>query len=156
MIPLSIIEEYLSDQSDGMRGLITWFLNQVLLLEALQQAGADRRERTATRTSYRNGSPDRSLKTRYGDLILTKPQFREKPFETQVFGRYARVEKAPVNAIAESYLQGVSTRKVSAIISHLGIDQLSPSSVSRIAQDLDREMQEFLTRLINQSSPTIF
>jgi hypothetical protein len=48
-----------------------------------------------------------------------------------------------VNAIAESYLQGVSTRKVAAIIDHLGMDQLSPSSVSRIAQDLDRESTNF-------------
>ncbi|WP_369792249.1 transposase [Methanoculleus sp. MH98A] len=42
----------------------------------------------------------------YGETILQKPQFREFPFETQVFGRYTRVEKALVNAIVESYLQG--------------------------------------------------
>lgn len=156
MIPLSIIEDYLSDQSEGMRAVITWFLNLVMQLEALQQAGADRHERTPTRTAHRNGTRDRSLVTRCGNVVLSKPQFREKPFETQVFGRYARVEKALVNAIAESYLQGVSTRKVEAIISQLGIDQLSPSSVSRIAQDLDREVQEFLTRTIAQPFPYLF
>ena len=156
MIPLSVIEDYLADQNDGMRTVITWFLNLVMQLEALQQAGADRHERTETRTAHRNGTRDRSLRTRYGDITLTKPQFRERPFETTVFGRYARVEKALVNAIAESYLQGVSTRKVEAIISHLGIDQLSPSSVSRIAQDLDREVQEFLTRQIEQPFPYLF
>lgn len=156
MIPLSVIEDYLSDQSEGMRNLITWFLNLVMQLEALHQAGADRHERTETRTAHRNGTRDRSLRTRYGDVTLTKPQFRERPFETKVFGRYARVEKALVNAIAESYLQGVSTRKVEAIIGHLGIDQLSPSSVSRIAQDLDREVQEFLRRPIERPIPYLF
>ena len=156
MIPLSIIEDYLSDQSEGMRAVITWFLNLVMQLEALQQAGADRHERTPPRTAHRNGTRDRTLVTRYGDLVLAKPQFRERPFETQVFGRYARVEKALVNAVAESYLQGVSTRKVEAIISQLGIDQLSPSSVSRIAQDLDREVQEFFTRTIEQPFPYLF
>jgi transposase-like protein len=45
------------------------------------------------------------LKTRYGSATLKKPQFREFPFKTEVFGRYARVEKALVNAVVESYLQ---------------------------------------------------
>ena len=94
--------------------------------------------------------------TRFGDISLKKPQFREKPFETQIFGKYARVEKALVNAIAESYLQGVSTCKVQTIISHLGIDQLSPSSVSRIAQDLDEQVTAFLNRPIEQAVPYLF
>jgi len=139
-----------------MRSLITWFLNLVMQLEALQQAGAEAYERTDTRLCHRNGSKDRSLVTRFGDISLKKPQFREKPFETQVFGKYARVEKALVNAIAESYLQGVSTRKVQIIISHLGIDQLSPSSVSRIAQDLDEQVKAFLNRPIEQAFPYLF
>ena len=125
MDPLALIEDYLSDQENGMKTLITWFLNQVMLQEALQQAGADSYERTDARKAHRNGYKDRSLKTQYGETILGKPQFRELPFETQVFGRYARVEKALVNAIVESYLQGVSTRRVQEIVSHLGIDQLS-------------------------------
>jgi transposase-like protein len=156
MIPLSCIEDYLFGQSEGMRGVISWFLNLGKHPEALQQAGVDPLERTATRTAHRNGARDRSLVTRYGELTLSKPQLCEKPFETQVFGKYARVEKALVNAIAESYLQGVSTRKVEAIISHLGIDQLSPSSVSRIARDLDREVHESLTRPIERPSPCLF
>ena len=88
-----------------MRNLITAFFNQVMLVEALQQAGAIPYERTDTRKAHRNGYKDRSLKTRHGEITLQKPQFREFPFETQFFGRYARVEKALGNAIAESYLQ---------------------------------------------------
>ena len=103
---LAFIEDYLIDQEDGMKNLITGFLNQVMLAEALQQAGAAQYERTDARKAHRNGYKDRSLKTRYGETILRKPQFRELPFETQVFGRYARVEKALVNAIVESYLSG--------------------------------------------------
>ena len=139
-----------------MRSLITWFLNLVMQLEAVQQAGAEAYERTDARTCHRNGSKDRSLVTRFGEISLKKPQFREKPFETQVFGKYARVEKALVNAIAESYLQGVSTRKVQTIIAHLGIDQLSPSSVSRIARDLDDQVLAFLDRPIEQAFPYLF
>jgi transposase-like protein len=156
MIPLSFIEDYLSDKDEGMRILITWFLNKVMQIEAHQQVGANPYERTATRNCHRNGSRSRSLTTRYGDVTLTKPQFREKPFETQIFGRYARVEKALVNAIAESYLQGVSTRKVQEIVAHLGMEQLSPSSVSRIAHDLDDQVKAFLNRQIEQPIPYLY
>jgi len=81
-----------------------------MLQEALQQTGADAYERTDARKAHWNGYNDRTLKTRYGETVLRKPQFREFPLEMQVFGRYARVEKALVNAIVESCLQGVSTR----------------------------------------------
>jgi len=61
-------------------------------VEALQQARADPYERTDARKARRNGYKP-VLKTRYGETMLKKPQFRDLPFETQVFGRYARVEK---------------------------------------------------------------
>ncbi len=60
---------------------------------------------------------ERSLKTRVGELKLKKPQFREISFQTKVFDRYSRVERALINAIIESYLQGVSTRRVKDIVS---------------------------------------
>ena len=60
---------------------------------------------------------ERSLKTRVGELKLIKPQFREISFQTKVFDRYSRVERALINAIIESYLQGVSTRRVKDIVS---------------------------------------
>jgi len=106
MVSLPCIGDYLSDKDEGMRNRITWFLNEVMQTKANHQAGANPYERTAARNCHRNGTRSRSLTTRYGDVTLTKPQFRERPFETQVFTRYARVEKALVNAIAESYLQG--------------------------------------------------
>ena len=159
MIPLAFIEDYLSDDQAGMLSVITWFLNQVLRHEVGQQAGAEKYERSETRKAHRNGYKERSLKTRYGSTTLQKPQFREFPFETQVFGRYARVEKALVNAVVESYLQGVSTRRVQGIVQHLehlGIDQLSPASVSRVAKDLDDTVREFLQRPIEQAIPYLY
>lgn len=109
----------------------------MILLEALQQAGAESYERTDARKAHRNGYKDRSLKTRYGETALKKPQFRVLPFAMQVIGRYAKVEKALVNTIVESYLQGASTRKIQKIVAHLGIEYLSPASVSRRTKDLD-------------------
>ena len=71
----------------------------------------------------------------------------------QVFGRYARVEKAQVNAIVKSCHQGFSTRKIQEIVSPPGIDQVSSVPVSRIARDLDGQVQAFLLRPIEQAIP---
>ena len=105
MIPLELIEDYLIHQYEGIKRLLTWFLNLVMQNEALEQLGAERYQRTPTRKAHRNGYKGRSLKTRVGEITLQKPQFREFSFETKVFERYSRVEKALINAIIESYLQ---------------------------------------------------
>lgn len=156
MIPLELLEDYLIDQDDGLKKLLTWFLNLVMQLEAIQQADAEPYQRSDSRKAHRNGYKERSLKTRVGELRLKKPQFREIPFETKVFNRYSRVEKALINAVLESYLQGVSTRRIQDIVSRLGIESLSASSVSRISKELDEKVEEFLKRPIEHPIPYLF
>lgn len=156
MIPLELLEDYLIDQDDGLKKLLTWFLNLVMQLEAIQQADAEPYQRSDSRKAHRNGYKERSLKTRVGELRLKKPQFREIPFETKVFNRYSRVEKALINAVLESYLQGVSTRRIQDIVSRLGIESLSASSVSRISKELDEKVDEFLKRPIEHPIPYLF
>ena len=156
MTPNEFLEDYLIDQDAGLKKLLTWFLNLVMQLEALEQIDAEPYERVETRKAHRNGYKERSLKTRVGELKLKKPQFREMPFETKVFDRYSRVEKALINAIAESYIQGVSTRRVQEIVSQLGIENFSASSVSRIAKELDEKVDEFLKRPIEHPVEYLF
>jgi putative transposase len=156
MNPMNLIEDYLVDQEEGLKKLLTWFLNLVMQFEALEQIEAEPYERADSRKAHRNGYKDRSLKTRVGELKLRKPQFREVPFQTKVFDRYSRVEKALINAIVESYLQGVSTRRVQDIVSRLGIEDLSASSVSRIARELDEKVEEFLNRPIEHPISYLF
>jgi len=156
MIPNEFLEDYLYDQEDGLKKLLTWFLNLVMQFEAMEQIDAEPYQRVGSRKAYRNGYKERSLKTRVGELTLKKPQFREIPFQTKVFDRYSRVERALINAVIESYLQGVSTRRVQDIVSRLGIEELSASSVSRIAKELDEKVEEFLKRPIEHPVPYLF
>ena len=156
MVPIKFLEDYLIDQDDGLKKLLTWFLNLVMQLEAIQQADAEPYQRSDSRKAHRNGYKDRSLKTRVGELRLKKPQFREISFETKVFDRYSRVEKALINAVLESYLQGVSTRRIQDIVSRLGIESLSASSVSRISKELDEKVDEFLKRPIEHPIPYLY
>lgn len=149
-----IVLNYLTDNEKGMQQFIMW--NDVMTEEVAQQARLPRYARSSTGRAHRNWYRPRSLKTRYGDLVLQKPQLREIPFETKVFERYSRTEKALVNAIIESYLQGVSTRKVEAVIAHLGVSQISPAYVSKVARELDDRVKSFLEKPIDSHIPYIF
>ena len=100
MIPTELLQDYLIDQETGLKELLTWFLNRVMQLEALQQTGAAPYQRIDGRKAHRNGYKKRSLKTRVGEITLDKPQLRETSFETKVFDRYSRIEKALINAVA--------------------------------------------------------
>jgi putative transposase len=71
-----------------------------------------------------------------------------KPFE-----RYQRSEKALVGALAEMYVQGVSTRKVKEITEQLCGHQFSASTVSRINQGLDAELAKFANRTLGEKYP---
>ncbi|NQS73908.1 MAG: hypothetical protein HQP72_05910 [Methanoculleus sp.] len=85
-----LAQDYLSDPSGALQTLLATFLNMVMLCEAEIQAGAGYYERSEHRTATRNGYTERGLKTRFGDIQLLKPEFREKPFQTIVFERYSR------------------------------------------------------------------
>ena len=117
-----IISSFLQDSKDGKKKLLEWFLNNVMEEEARIQVSSLPYERSEERKGYRNGSRSRKLKTTEGELELKKPQIREFPFETKVFERYSRVEKAPDSVILESYIQGVSTRNVMNVVESLGVE----------------------------------
>jgi hypothetical protein len=79
------IQDYLSDKDEGLKALVTFFLNLVMQYEAEQQAGAGRYQRTETRNATRNGSKPRTFRTKLGELTLEKPEFRERSFDTVIF-----------------------------------------------------------------------
>lgn len=148
MDSLEPIINYLVDPNSGLKQLLTEFLNAVMQFEAYQQSGALPYERCPQRVAHRNGTRPRTLKTRVGEIELEKPQFREFPFESKVIERYSRVEQALLMTIAESYIQGVSTRRMEEIVKNFGLDRLSASEVSRICKILDEKVEEFLKRPI--------
>ena len=117
-----IISSFLQDSKDGKKKLLEWFLNNVMEEEARVHLSSMPYERIEERKGYRNGSRTRKLKTVDGALELKKPQIREFPFETRVFERYSRVERALDSVILESYIQGVSTRNVMNVVESLGVE----------------------------------
>jgi putative transposase len=105
------IKELLERDEDFMRAAMQALVQAALEAEMTGAVGAEKSERTAERLSYRSGYYGRTLVTRIGTLELRVPQDRAGRFSTELFERYQRSEKALVRALAEMYVQGVSTRK---------------------------------------------
>jgi len=146
-------KEQLAGQEDFIKSVVQAVLQQVLEQEMEEALQAGKYERTAERLGYRSGSYGRTLITRVGKLELRVPQDRQGRFRTEIFERYQRSEKALVGALAEMYIQGVSTRKVKAITEELCGHEFSASSISRINQNLDEELEKFAKRQLEEAYP---
>jgi len=142
----------LSDE-DGFRAMLQGALQAILEAEMTDAVGAEKSERTPDRLAYRSGYYDRKLITRVGVLELRVPQDRAGRFSTELFERYQRSEKALVSALAEMYVQGVSTRKVKAITEELCGHSFSASSISEATARLDASLKAFFERRLEEPFP---
>jgi transposase-like protein len=138
---------------DFLRGLVERVVQQVLEAEMTSFLGAETYQRTGERSGWRNGYKPRTLKTRVGGLELRVPKDRDGQFQTELFERYQRSEKAFVLALLQMYVEGVSTRKVSAITEALCGLEVSKSQVSALTAKLDAEVAEWRSRLLTEEYP---
>jgi len=141
----------LSGEEDGFRVLLQQVVQEVLEVEMTEALQAEKGERTASRLGHRSGYYDRKLVTRVGVLELRVPQDRAGRFSTELFERYQRSEKALVGALAEMYVQGVSTRKVKAITEELCGHGFSASTISEATVRLDGALKAFAERRLEEA-----
>jgi putative transposase len=144
------VKALLERDEDFLRSAVEALLQAVLEAEMSLAVGAEKGERTPARLGYRSGYYGRSLITRVGTLELRVPQDRQGRFSTQLFERYQRSEKALVGALAEMYVQGVSTRKVKAITEELCGHEFSASAISDINKTLDSSLKAFAERRLEE------
>src|SRR6202048_3040931 len=147
------VKALLREDEEFLRALVRTALQEVLEAEMTEALGAEKGERAAGRQGYRSGYYGRTLITRVGKLELRVPQDRTGRFSTELFERYQRSERALVAALAEMYVQGVSTRKVKAIPEELGGHSFSASSISAMNQRLDASLAQFAGRPLAEAFP---
>jgi transposase-like protein len=145
-IEVKAIEQALTDSPDFLKTIVREALQEILEAEMTDHLGADKHERSESRTGVRNGYKTRQLNTRVGKIALAIPQARDGSFSTELFARYSRSEKALVSALMEMYLKGVSTRKVADITEKLCGTSFSASQVSTITKRLDKEIAAWKSR----------
>jgi putative transposase len=150
-------EEILLNDPGFLKEIVREVLQQVLEAEMTRHIGAAPYERTDERRGYRNGYKERTLKTRVGTIELLVPKDREGTFSTALFARYQRNEKALVLALMEMYVEGVSTRKVTEVTQALCGTSFSKSLISRLAGDLDAELERWRNRPLEaEAYPYVF
>ena len=151
IVSLGEVKGLLHEDRDFLKELLHEVIQEVLEAEMNDALGAQKGERTGERLGYRSGYYPRTLITRVGKLELRVPQDRQGRFSTEVFERYQRSEKALVSALAEMYVQGVSTRKVKAITEELCGHSFSASAVSGVVKRLDEQLSQFAQRRLEEA-----
>jgi len=145
---LDEIQEHTDE--DLFREMLRLMAQQVMEEEIARHVGAERHERSSSRKGHRNGYKSRGLKTRMGELALEVPQARgTEPYSPLLFAKWQRSERALLVACAEMYFMGVSTRKVKRVLKRMGGFELSASTVSCVATELDEKLTEFRQRRLN-------
>jgi transposase-like protein len=147
--PTPVAEAAGAPAPDALRALIHAAVHEALTTEFAQFLGAAPYERSAARQGVRNGYRERTLVTRVGALKLRVPRDRAGLFTPAVFDRYQRHEQALVATMAECYLQGVSTRKVRAVLETLCDVTVSASTVSAAVKRLDAALTAWRTRRLD-------
>ena len=150
---VAAVEGLFNTQPEMIKELVKQALEEILEAEMSAALGAEPGERTAERLGYRAGYYTRGLVTRIGKLELRVPRDRDGRFSTELFSRYQRSEKALVSALAEMYVQGVSTRKVKAITEELCGHSFSASTISEINKGLDGSLKKFALRRLEEPHP---
>jgi transposase-like protein len=135
---------------EGMARAIEMLLNEAMKMERSAVLEAAPYQRTPRRQGYANGFKPKRVQTRVGRLELAVPQTRGIEFYPSALERGVRSERALKLAVAEMYLQGVSTRKVTAVMEQLCGFEVTSTQVSRAMQLLDEELTRWRERPLSQ------
>src|SRR5512135_1848513 len=155
------LNEYLSKvgvdpNGDFLREGTRLLAQMAMELEVSQRIGAGKYERTPARTGQRNGYRVRDWDTRLGTLALQIPKLRQGSYFPSLLEPRRRAEQALLSVVQQAYIQGVSTRKVDALVQALGLDGVDKSLVSRTCQELDALVHEFRNRPLEHAYPYIW
>ncbi len=145
---LNSAAQHLADHGlEGMPEAFRILLDHAMKLERSKVLQAEPHERTALRQGYANGFKPKTVATRLGDICFAVPQVRgEVAFYPSALEKGLRSERALKLAIAEMYVQGVSTRKVTAVLEVLCGLEVTSSQVSRATAALDQELEKWRHR----------
>jgi transposase-like protein len=144
--PSEILEKVTESGLECLPDLLRIIFNTAMMAEREKYLGAAPYQRSPERRDHANGFKPKTVKTRVGEIQFNIPQVRQGDFYPQALEKGLRSERALHLALAEMYIQGVSTRKVSAILEELCGTQISSAQVSRATQSLDETLQAWRER----------
>ena len=149
-LPTELLEQVSQQGFDVLPELIRIVVNAAMQAERQQFLKAAPYQRTPERETYANGYKPKTVQTRVGNITFSVPQVREGDFYPEALEKGLRSERALTLALAEMYVQGVSTRKVKAITEQLCGISVSSTQVSNAASLLDSELEKWRERPLGE------
>ena len=149
-LPKEYLEQLTEEGLESLPEMIRLLVNQAMQIERDKHLNVKPYERSEERQGHANGYKPKTVKTRVGEVTFDIPQVREGGFYPEALEKGLRSERALVLALAEMYVQGVSTRKVAAITERLCGTRVSASQVSRAAEQLDETLEAWRTRPLGE------
>lgn len=149
-LPSELLEQIAAQSFDVLPELIRIVINAAMQAERQQYLRAAPYQHSPDRRGHANGYKPKTVRTRLGEITLDVPQVREGGFYPEALEKGQRSERALTLTLAEMYVQGVSTRKVTAIVEWLCGTSISSSVVSRAAALLDAALEAWRNRPLGE------
>jgi transposase-like protein len=149
-LPAELIEQVQEQGLEVLPELIRIVINAAMQAERSEHLQAAPYQHSEERRGYANGFKPKTMRTRVGNITFAVPQVREGGFYPQALEKGLRSERALTLALAEMYVQGVSTRKVNAITEQLCGVSITSSAVSQAAKQLDVELEKWRERPLGE------
>ena len=136
---------------DGMANVLQILLNEAMKIEREDVLAAGAYQRTPDRKGYANGYKPKTVDTRMGRMIVDVPQVRgDVEFYPSALEKGCRSERALKVAIAEMYVKGISTRRVTGVLEKMCGLKISSTQVSRASEILDEELDKWRNRKLGE------
>jgi putative transposase len=147
----AVVEMLIENGFESFADVLRILLNEAMKIERGHALGAGLYERSDQRRGYANGYKPKAVDTRIGKLNVDVPQVRgDVNFYPSALERGCRSERALKLAIAEMYVKGISTRRVTDVLEKMcGLD-ISSTQVSRVAKLLDEQLEKWRSRLLRE------
>jgi transposase-like protein len=142
-LPTELLERVSKDGLDILPKLIQVIIAAAMQAERHQYLKAEPYQHTDERLGNANGFKPKTVHTRVGDITFAIPQVREGGFYPEALEKGLRSDRALLLALAEMYVQSVSTRKVKAVTEKLCGVSLSSAQVSYAAGLMDTELENW-------------
>ena len=149
-LPAELLEQVQEQGLDVLPELMRVIINIAMQAERSEHLNAEPYQHNIERLGHANGYKPKTIRTRVGDVTFAVPQVREGGFYPQALEKGLRSERALTLALAEMYVQGVSTRKVKAITEQLCGTTVSSTMVSQAAAQMDAELEQWRERPLGE------
>jgi putative transposase len=149
-LPSDLLEQIATQGFEFLPELIRILVNAAMQVERQKHLAVEPYERSAERHGHANGFKPKTVQTRLGDITFAIPQVRQGGFYPNALEKGQRSERALTLSLAEMYVQGVSTRKVAAVVEQLCGSSVSSTQVSRAASRLDETLEAWRNRPLGE------